>query len=92
MNSVLKQSHDAVANVNVALLDQFIEGVRDATLWRVLCKLLRDKPVNFLIEVRDKALMWPLEDPKLCANKVALNGSKASKALNHNVISEATEA
>lgn len=45
-----------------------------------------------MIEVRDKALMWPLEDPKLHASKVALNGSKASKALNHNVISEATEA
>lgn len=82
LNSLLKQSPDAVANVNVALRDQFIEGARDAALRRVLRKLVRDKPQSTLIEVRDEALMWSLEDPKLRASKVALN---------RNVSSEATE-
>lgn len=83
MNSVLKQSPNAVANADVALRDQFIEGVRDAALRRELRKLVRDKPQSTLIEVRDEAIMWSLEDPKLRASKVALN---------RNVSSEATEA
>lgn len=83
LNSVLKQSPDAVANVDVAIRDQFIEGVRDSMLRRKLRKLVRDKPQSTLIEVRDEALMWSLEDPKLCAIRVALSC---------NVISEASEA
>lgn len=83
LNSVLKQSPDAIANMNIALRDQCIEGVRDAALKKELRKLVRDKPWSTLIEVRDEALIWSLEDPKLCASKVALN---------HNVNSEAIEA
>lgn len=78
--SALKQSPDAVGNVNVALRDQFIEGVRDAALRRELRKLVRDKPQSTLIEVRDEALMWSLEDPKLRASKVVLNRNVSSEA------------
>ncbi len=53
LNSVFKQSPDAIANMNIALRDQFIEGVRDAALRRELRKLMRDKPQSTLIEVRD---------------------------------------
>ncbi len=42
LNSVFKQSPDAIANMNIALRDQFIEGVRDAALRRELRKLMRD--------------------------------------------------
>lgn len=68
LNSVLKQSPDAIANMNVTIRDQFIEGLRDAALRRELRKLVRDKPLSTLIEVRNEALMWSLEDPKLRAS------------------------
>ncbi len=83
LNSVFKQSPDAIANMNIASRDQFIEGVRDAALRRELRKLVRDKPQSTLIEVRDEALLWSFEDPKFRASKVALN---------RNVNTEATEA
>ncbi|XP_026104542.1 uncharacterized protein LOC113076090 [Carassius auratus] len=62
LNTVLKQSSNAIANANVALRDQFIEGVKDVALRRELRKLVRDKPQSTLVEVRDEALMWSLED------------------------------
>ncbi len=63
LNSVFKQSPHAIANMNIALRDQFIEGVRDAALRRELRKLVRDTPQSTLIEVRDEALLWFFEDP-----------------------------
>lgn len=79
LNTVLKQSPNAIANANVVLRDQFIEGVRDVALRRELRKLVRDKPQCTLIEVRDEALMWSLEDTKLRASKVASNCSVSSE-------------
>ncbi len=80
LNSVFKQSPDAIVNMNIALRDQFIEGVRDAALRRELRKLMRDKPQSTLIEVRDEALLWSFEDPTFRASKVALNRNVNTKA------------
>lgn len=83
LNSILKQSPNAMVNVSVAIRDQFIEGIRDASLRRELRKLVRDKPESTLIEVRDEALMWSLEDPKPRVAKVVSS---------HNIVSETAEA
>ncbi len=80
LNSVFKQSPDAITNMNITLQDQFIEGIRDAALRRELRKLVRDKPQSTLIEVRDYALLCSFEDPKFCASKVALNRNVNTKA------------
>ncbi|XP_029902664.1 uncharacterized protein LOC115355879 [Myripristis murdjan] len=55
-------SPNVVADVQLALRDQFIEGVRDSTLRRELRKLIREKPESNLFDVREEALMWTLED------------------------------
>ncbi|KAK9519917.1 hypothetical protein VZT92_022616 [Zoarces viviparus] len=46
----------------LALRDQFIEGVRDSTLQRELRRLIREKPDSSLFDVREEAIMWTLED------------------------------
>ncbi|XP_051931175.1 uncharacterized protein LOC127607116 [Hippocampus zosterae] len=53
-----------VANVQLALRDHLpvVEGVRDSTLRRELCRLLRERPESILFEVRNEAMMWVLED------------------------------
>lgn len=82
-NSILKQSPNAMANVSLAIRDQFIEGIRDASLRRELRKFVRDKSESTLIDVRDEALMWSLEDPKPRVTKVVSS---------RNVVSETPEA
>ncbi len=54
VNSIQKQSPNAVANESMAIRDQFIKDIRDASLRRDLRKLVRDKPESRLIEVRDE--------------------------------------
>lgn len=41
--------------------------------------MVRDKPESTLIEVRDEALMWSLEDPKPRVPKVINNRSVVSE-------------
>lgn len=62
LNAVQQQSSAAVPDVQVALRDQFIEGVRDVILRRELRKLVREKPYATLFEVREEALMWCVEE------------------------------
>ena len=62
LNSALQQSPNAVADAQIALRDQFIEGVRDSTLRRDLRRLIREKPGSNLFDVREEAMMWALED------------------------------
>ncbi len=81
LNSIQKQSPNAMANESMAIRDQFIEGIRDASLRRDLRKLVRDKPESTLIEVRDEALMWSLEDPKPRVPKVISNRSVVSETV-----------
>ncbi|XP_065132536.1 uncharacterized protein [Paramisgurnus dabryanus] len=82
-NSILKQSPNAMTNTSSAIRDQFIEGIRDAGLRRELRKLVRDKPESTLIDVRDEALLWFLEDPKPHVTKVVSS---------RNVVSETPDA
>lgn len=41
---------------------------------------MRDKPQATLIEVRDEAIIWSLEDPKLRVSKVALHRHVTSES------------
>lgn len=68
LNSALQQSSDAVANAQLALRDQFIEGVRDSALRRELRRLVREKPGSSLFDVREEAIMWALEDRPRSSN------------------------
>ena len=62
LNSALQQSPDAVPDAQLALRDQFIEGVRDSALRRELRRLIREKPQASLFDIREEAIMWALED------------------------------
>ncbi|XP_016371111.1 uncharacterized protein LOC107710775 [Sinocyclocheilus rhinocerous] len=62
LNAALQQSPNAVQDVQVALRDQFVEGVRDSILRRELRKIVRDRPRVTLFEVREEALLWCAED------------------------------
>lgn len=68
LNSALQQSSDAVADAQLALRDQFIEGVRDSALRRELRRLIREKPRSSLFDVREEAIMWALEDRPRSSN------------------------
>lgn len=63
LSLVTKCSPDAVAEEGKVLRDQFIEGVRDASLRRELRKFVRDHPRCTMIEVREEAQLWSLEEP-----------------------------
>lgn len=62
IRSVLKQKPDAVSDAKMAVRDQFIEGVRDSSLRRELRKMRREKPESSLLDVRQEAIDWSLED------------------------------
>lgn len=82
LNLALQQSPNAVADTQLALRDQFIEGVRDSTLRRELRRLVREKPSSSLFEVRDEAMLWTLEDCPRNVNTARnrnLMGDKADK-------------
>ena len=72
----LQQSPNAVADTQLALRDQFIEGVRDSTLRRELRRFIRERPRSDLFVVREEALMWTLEDHPRSSN-VARNRNLA---------------
>ncbi len=63
LSSDLKCSPDAIVNERVALRDQFVEGVRDPFLRRELRKFVRDHPRCTMIDVRDEAQLWFVEEP-----------------------------
>lgn len=68
LNSALQQSPDVIADAQLALRDQFIEGVRDSALRRELRKLVREKPGSSLFDIREEAIMWALEDRPRSSN------------------------
>lgn len=68
LNAALQQSPHIVPNMQLALRDQFIEGVRDSILRRELRKVVRERPHATLFEVREEALMWCLEERPRAAN------------------------
>ncbi len=62
LNAALRQAPNAVPDVQLALRDQFVEGIRDSILRRELRKLVRDRPRVTLFEVREEALLWCAEE------------------------------
>lgn len=68
---VLKQDPNALANEQKVLRDQFIEGLSDPLLKRELRKFAREKPDSTMLQVREEAYLWSVEDA---------SHSKASKS------------
>ena len=64
LKSVMKQSRDAVPNEKVVLRDQFIEGLGDAALRRELRRMVRDRPEFNILDIRDEALLWQVEETR----------------------------
>lgn len=62
LRAVLKQDPNALANEKRALRDQFIEGLRDPVLKRELRKFAREKPDSTMIDVREEASLWSIEE------------------------------
>lgn len=62
LNATLQQAPHCVPDVQLALRDQFIEGVRDSALRRELRKVVRERPHATLFEVREEALLWCSEE------------------------------
>ncbi len=75
LNSALQQFHSAVSDPQLALRDQFIEGIRDMTLCRELHKLVREKPQFTLFDVREEAMMWVVEDRPRGANVMLMSNT-----------------
>lgn len=62
LRTVLKQDPNALANETRTLRDQFIEGLRDPVLKRELRKFSREKPDSTMIDVREEAALWSIEE------------------------------
>lgn len=77
LNAALQQAPQCVPNVQRALRDQFIEGVRDLALRRELRKVVRERPDATLFEVREEALLWCSEERPRSTN-VARNRNLVS--------------
>lgn len=68
LNAALQQSSHVVADPQLTLRDQFIEGVRDPTLRRELRRFVRERPHCTLFDIRDEAMMWCVEEKPRSAN------------------------
>lgn len=64
LSSVVKQSPNVIPNEKSVLRDQFIEGLRDSALRRELRKVVRDKPDSSLLDVRNEAFLWEMEESR----------------------------
>lgn len=58
MEAVLSSNTRSVPNVDQVLRDQFVEHVRDVTLWCELKRLVRQKPSCSLLDVRGGTIRW----------------------------------
>lgn len=64
LSSIVKQSSNVIPNEKNVLRDQFIEGLRDSALRRELRKMVRDKPDSSLLDVRNEAFLWEMEESR----------------------------
>lgn len=78
LHSVVKLSTAAIPNEQTVLRDQFIEGLKDAALRRELRKIVRDKPESSLLDVRNEALLWEMEDSRSHRPKTVKNSQLKS--------------
>ncbi|KAI7807583.1 rap guanine nucleotide exchange factor 6-like [Triplophysa rosa] len=78
LNSALQQSANGVADPQLNLRDQFIEGVRDGALRRELRKMVREKPQSTLFGVREEAMLWVAEDQPRASNVARNRGIVSS--------------
>lgn len=76
LSSVVKQSTNAVPDEKTVLRDQFIEGLRHVPLRRELRKMVRERPDSSLLDVRNEALLWEMED----------NRSHSAKGVRNNMV------
>lgn len=80
LNTALLTSPNAVTEPQLAIRDQFIEGVRDFALRRELRRQVREKPQSNLLEIREEAIMWSLEDCNRTSN-VARNRNLVGESI-----------
>ncbi|XP_056609057.1 uncharacterized protein LOC130426352 [Triplophysa dalaica] len=64
LSSVERKTPGGLVNGQEILRDQFVEGVRDATLRRELRKIVREKPYTTLLEIRNEAILWSMEESR----------------------------
>ncbi|KAL1249465.1 hypothetical protein QQF64_020470 [Cirrhinus molitorella] len=89
-SSVTKQSPGGLVNEQVILRDQFVEGVRDAALRRELRKIIREKPHLTLLEIRNEAILWSMEEsrPTRVANSRTVRSELLSETKGNDAGSE----
>lgn len=80
LSSVVKQSTNAVPDEKTVLRDQFIEGLRHVPLRRELRKMVRERPDSSLLDVRNEALLWEMEDNRSHSAKGVRNNMVQSEA------------
>lgn len=85
-NSVLLTSPDVVNDPQLMIRDQFIEGLRDSALRRELRRLIRERPSSTLVDVREEAIMWCLDERPRGTN-VARNRKIVGDGCDENVAS-----
>lgn len=80
LNTALLTSPNAVTDPQLAIRDQFIEGKRDFALRLELRRRVREKPQSNLLEIREEAIMWSLEDCNRTSN-VARNRNLVGESI-----------
>ncbi|KAL6485918.1 hypothetical protein MHYP_G00053100 [Metynnis hypsauchen] len=78
LSLLLKCSPDFMIDEKLVLRDQFIEGVRDPSLRRELRRYVRNHPESSMIDVREEAQLWFLEESSAKVKTVKLKGSSSS--------------
>ncbi|RXN37961.1 hypothetical protein ROHU_001562 [Labeo rohita] len=95
LNVALQQSPNAIPDVQAALRDQFVEGVKDSILRRELRKIVWDRPHVTLFEVREEALLWCVEDrprgTSMARNRYLLGVGVEEGAASRNVCTSSSE-
>ena len=62
LDSVKRQSGNAVPDGSVAQRDQFVERIGDVLLRRNLRKCVREEPEASLIQILNEAILWAQEE------------------------------
>ncbi len=79
LNSALKSYPNSAAHEKAALRDHFVEGVRDPSLRRELCRYVRAHPGSSLIEVHEEAYLWASGEQAVSTKSVKVKSKHATR-------------
>ncbi|XP_053478572.1 uncharacterized protein LOC128606453 isoform X2 [Ictalurus furcatus] len=68
-----------LANEQVILRDQFVEGVRDTALRWELRKIIREKPKFILLELHNEAILWSMEETRPARTVISRQDKRISE-------------